>query len=95
MAGADPGVAQGLCYPMAGGQRKRSFIAPIYGVHPAGWCERQRQSAQAFMARVAKMDVDVCPCCKVGHLPVMAVLLGRVRLLSPAHPSAPLNRGPP
>jgi hypothetical protein len=47
------------------------------------------------MARVAKMDVDVCPCCKVGHLPVMAVLLGRVRLLSPAHPSAPLNRGPP
>ncbi len=53
------------------------------------------ESAQAFMARVAKMDVDVCPCCKVGRLQVMAVLLGRVRLPPPAHPSAPLNRGPP
>ena len=53
------------------------------------------ESAQAFMARVAKMDVDVCPCCKVGRLQVRAVLLGQVRLPPPAHPSAPLNRGPP
>ena len=53
------------------------------------------ESAKAFMARVAKMDVEVCPCCKVGRLRVMAVLAGQARLPSPASSTMPLNRGPP
>ena len=31
------------------------------------------ESAKAFMARVARIDVRVCPCCKVGTLRVIAV----------------------
>ena len=33
-------------------------------------------SAQASMARVAKVDVALCPCCKLGRLHVGATLLG-------------------
>lgn len=53
------------------------------------------ESAQAFVARVAQMDVDVCPCCKAGRLRVTAVLLGQAHLPSPQAPNAPPNRGPP
>lgn len=53
------------------------------------------ESAHAFMARVAKMDVEVCPCCRVGRLRVTAVLLGQARLPSPQAPNAPPSRGPP
>ena len=38
------------------------------------------ESAQAFMARVGKMDVGVCPCCRQGRLRVIAVLAGLGRL---------------
>jgi hypothetical protein len=53
------------------------------------------ESAQAFMARVAKVDVALCPCCKRGRLHVGATLLGQRYLpalisVMPAH-----NRGPP
>ena len=34
------------------------------------------QCAQAFMTRVARIDVGLCPCCAVGHLRVTAVLVG-------------------
>ena len=34
------------------------------------------ESAQGFMARVAKLDVTLCPCCKVGHLHVTVALKG-------------------
>lgn len=47
------------------------------------------ESAQAFMARVASIDVSVCPCCKVGRLHVAAVLVGQARL------PAPQAQGPP
>jgi hypothetical protein len=47
------------------------------------------ESAQAFMARVASIDVSVCPCCKVGRLHVAAVLAGQARL------PAPQAQGPP
>lgn len=61
------------------------------------------ESAQAFMARVARIDVLRCPCCQVGTLHVKAVLLGQKRLPEPAgHPhGTPVNplrrqgRGPP
>ena len=47
------------------------------------------ESAQAFMQRVARLDVSVCPCCKVGRLHVVAVLQGQARL------PAPQAQGPP
>ncbi len=53
------------------------------------------ESVQGFMARVARMDVGVCPCCKVGRLQVTAVLQGQTRLSVPAQPVAHPSRGPP
>ena len=37
------------------------------------------KSAHAFMARVAKMDVLLCPCCRHGQLHIRAVLAGLKR----------------
>ena len=51
--------------------------------------------AQAFMARVARVDVGLCPCCGVGRLRVAAVLVGQQRLPAPASPLVPECRGPP
>lgn len=53
------------------------------------------ESAQGFMARVAKLDVTLCPCCKVGHLHVTVALKGCERLPAPACKSLAQNRGPP
>ena len=53
------------------------------------------ESAQGFMTRVAKIDVSLCPCCKVGRLQVTAVLQGQARLTTPACAVIPPNRGPP
>lgn len=56
---------------------------------------KARESAQGFMARVAKMDVSLCPRCKVGRLQVTAVLQGQARLPPPIGSDLPPNRGPP
>jgi hypothetical protein len=56
------------------------------------------ESAQAFMARVARMDVMQCPCCKLGRLHVALTLKGVSRLPQPAAhlPTlAPRAQGPP
>ncbi len=53
------------------------------------------ESAQGFMARVARMDVNLCPCCKVGRLQVTAVLQGQARLPAPTCAVAQHSRGPP
>ena len=53
------------------------------------------ESAQAFMARVAKTDVGLCPCCKVGRSRAVAALAGLGRLPGPASTVAPHSRGPP
>ena len=53
------------------------------------------ESAHAFMARVAKMDVGLCPCCGQGQLRVTAVLAGLGRLPAPARLLVPECRGPP
>ena len=47
------------------------------------------QCAQAFMARVVGIDIDLCPACKVGRLRVVAVMKGSGRLLSLIHISEP------
>ena len=53
------------------------------------------ESAQAFMMRVARMDVVQCPCCKVGRLTITAVLRGATRLPAPGTALLRQGRGPP
>lgn len=53
------------------------------------------ESAQGFMARVARMDVGLCPCCKLGRLRIASVLAGQARLPAPASTVLPQSRGPP
>ncbi len=53
------------------------------------------ESAQTFIARVAKIDVLLCPCCKMGRLRTIAVLAGLGQLPAPGAALVPQNRGPP
>ena len=52
-------------------------------------------SARDFMARVARIDVALCPCCRQGRLHVVASLSGLERLPLPGHAGLPACRGPP
>ena len=80
---------------LAPGCKAQKLAAARLALHMPAPKSQAMESAQAFMARVAKMDVQVCPCCKVGRLRVVGVLLGQARLASPVGPSTPPNRGPP
>jgi len=51
------------------------------------------ESVQGFMVRVVRIDVSLCPCCKVGRLHVIAVLQGQARLATPACAVAQHSRG--
>ena len=51
------------------------------------------ESAHAFMAGGAKMDVLLCPCCRHGRLHVRAVLAGLGRLPAPANSFVPTCLG--
>lgn len=54
------------------------------------------QSAQDFMARVASIDVLLCPCCKSGRLRPVAQLAGLAHLPAPGRSAARSQcRGPP
>ena len=53
------------------------------------------ESAKDFMVRVAKMDVLLCPCCKVGRLRITEVLSGQKTLPAPESSVWPQGRGPP
>lgn len=53
------------------------------------------ESAKDFMARVAKLDVLQCPCCKLGCLRVVAKLPASGRLPAPGRAPMPASRGPP
>ena len=53
------------------------------------------ESAKDFMARVAKIDVLLCPHCQAGRLHVVQVLMGQARLPAPGVGTQPANRGPP
>ena len=53
------------------------------------------ESAQAFMARVAQIDVLLCPVCRQGRLHITAVLAGQGRLPVPAGTVSPQSRGTP
>ena len=52
------------------------------------------QAAQAFMARVAKIDIHRCPQCKTGQMRVVQVLAGLHRLPVPGAKSDPAGRPP-
>ena len=51
------------------------------------------ESAKAFMARVAQIDVLLCAVCRQGRLHITAVLAGQGRLPVPAGPVLPQSRG--
>jgi len=53
------------------------------------------ESAKDFMARLARIDVGLCPCCKLGRLHVTATLAGLKQLPSPGCAVLTQNRGPP
>ena len=53
------------------------------------------ESAQAFMARLAKIAVMQCPCCQAGTLKVVATLAGYRQLPAPGTILAGQPRGPP
>ncbi|MGH6638641.1 MAG: IS91 family transposase [Polaromonas sp.] len=53
------------------------------------------ESAQAFMARVAKLEVMQCPCCKANAMRVVATLAGSRHLPEPGAMAMPPPRGPP
>lgn len=53
------------------------------------------ESAQAFMARVTKMDILLCSSCRIGRLHVTATLQGQGQLPAPGVKGAKHNRGPP
>ena len=53
------------------------------------------ESAQAFMARVARIDVGMCPCCKQGRLRTVEVVAGAKQLPVPGTMVWPSERGPP
>ncbi len=55
---------------------------------------RATESAQGFMARVAKIDALRCPCCS-KRMRVVAQLRGLQHLPTPASTCMPSNRGPP
>lgn len=57
--------------------------------------KRAVESAQAFMQRVARMDVMVCPNCKLARLRITAVLQGRERLPAPGCVVVPKAQPPP
>jgi len=53
------------------------------------------ESAQAFMARVTKLQVLQCPCCKAGLLRLVGTLAGVKHLPAPGANALAQPRGPP
>ena len=55
------------------------------------------ECAQAFMQRVAQIDIAQCPCCAPGRMQIIAVMLGLKRLADPRQTIAiaATARGPP
>ena len=56
---------------------------------------RAAESAQVFMARVTKLEVLQCPCCKAGLLRLVGTLAGVKHLPAPGANALAQPRGPP
>ena len=81
------GVLASACKGSQLAAARRALQMPVVNLQAA-------ESAKAFMARVAKLDVLVCPCCQ-AQLRITAVLVGSKRLPMPGAGSLPDCRGPP
>ena len=53
------------------------------------------ETAQAFMARVAKIETMLCPCCKAQLLKVVATVAGCRQLPAVVGMTTGQPRGPP
>lgn len=53
------------------------------------------ECALAFMARVAGIDIDLCPACKVGRLRAINTIAAARQLPAPGTALIPHERGPP
>ena len=82
------GVLACACKAVKLGQVRQALQMPVPNV-------MAMECALAFMARVAGIDIDLCPACKVGRLRVVAVMKGSQRLPAPGHVLMPNERGPP
>ena len=80
---------------LASACKRVKLVAARQALHMAPSNPQAMECARAFMARMATMDVLLCPCCKVGRLQVTAVLMGQARLPAPGHTLVPQGRGPP
>ena len=80
---------------LASACKRRKLTAARLALQMPAVNPRAIESAQAFMLRVAKIDVLVCPCCKAGRLRTIAVLAGPARLPPPCTTVLPPGRGPP
>jgi Putative transposase/Transposase zinc-binding domain len=80
---------------LASGCKGKKLNAARLALQMPGLNPRVLESAQGFMARLARIDLSLCPCCKVGRLRTAAVLAGVKQLPSPACAVLPQERGPP
>ena len=84
------GVLASACKGVKLAQAREALQMPARNAQAA-------QCAKEFMARVARIDVSLCPCCKVGRLHVTKVLPGPTRLPAPGGivTPKPQAQGPP
>jgi hypothetical protein len=80
---------------LASSCKGKNLNAARLALQMPGINQEAQESAQAFMARVARIDVRLCPACKLGRLRTVEVLAGAKRLPTPAANVLPQQRGPP
>lgn len=80
---------------LASGCKGRQLKAARLALQMPDINQEALESAQGFMARVARIDVGLCPVCKVGHLRTVEVLSGAKQLPTPGAMVWPQERGPP
>jgi len=82
------GVLSSACKGIKLGAARQALQMPV--INP-----RAVESALDFMMRVARVDVMLCPCCKIGKLRVIETLTGNARLSLPGGVVIQQSRGPP
>jgi hypothetical protein len=80
---------------LASGCKSQKLQAARAALQMPAMNKRASESAQAFMQRVARIDVLVCPCCGLAKLRITAVLQGSARLPALGSAVTPKGRGPP
>jgi hypothetical protein len=80
---------------LASSCKGRQLNAARLALQMPGINPEAQESAHAFMARVARLDVGLCPACKLGRLRTVEVLSGAKQLPTPGAMVWPQERGPP